>query len=92
MCETLGKQPIVYFKTHQTLKKMLVRSKFNMSEESGELRDDQHNKCALCKRARCKCCALINETKTFRSNETKLEYRLSHKSDCKTRNCLHRIL
>ncbi|KAI0984582.1 hypothetical protein GJ496_010693 [Pomphorhynchus laevis] len=74
MCKTHGKQPIVYFKTHQTLKNMLVRSKFNMSEESGELRDEQHNKCAQCKRARCKCCALINEIKTFHSNETKLEY------------------
>ncbi|KAI0987441.1 hypothetical protein GJ496_000055 [Pomphorhynchus laevis] len=77
MCKTLGKQPIVYFKNHQTLKKKLVRSKFNMSEESGKLRDKQRYKCAPCKRARCKCCALINGTKTFRSNETKLEYRLS---------------
>ncbi|KAI0982135.1 hypothetical protein GJ496_007194 [Pomphorhynchus laevis] len=51
MCKTHSKQPIAYFKTHQTLKKMLVRSKFNMSEESGELRDEQHNKCAPCKRA-----------------------------------------
>ncbi|KAI0981918.1 hypothetical protein GJ496_004277 [Pomphorhynchus laevis] len=42
MCKTPGKQPIVYFKTHQTLKNMLVRYKFNMSEESGELRDQQH--------------------------------------------------
>ncbi|KAI0989851.1 hypothetical protein GJ496_007500 [Pomphorhynchus laevis] len=46
MCKTHGKQPIVYFKIHQTLKKMLVRFKFNISKESGELRDEQHNKCA----------------------------------------------